>query len=595
MTRTGHGGSVRIVRKWPETELPATFGETTMRTKRLLGAAAAATIAAIAPLSATIAHAAEPTGVGSGTVSATVLGVDVGNVLSVKVLTDHGTSTIDPKDGASSSSTGITPLTITSGAVPALNVTTPTVGTSSTGAEDKKSVSPDLPDNPAFSGQLKADLSSVVDTVGARSGLDATLSNLQVAGGLLDVPSAVVSLSTNAASGEASATRSISIPSIDVLNLAAVLKAVGLPLESLPLDDLTGLLGSLGIPLPDIDDPAAVVATVSDALDALQGQSGALTPAICSQVDGLLGTVGGLTGADAVADAADKIVDTITNSTPGLPSVPALPTLQAQALPSCADVTGTVQDLVDQLQGVVAGVVTSVLATLGDTSLLSVQGIDVGRVADAKSSVDSSVAKVTGTVGSVKVGNIALPALSGLDLGAAASVLSAAGDTVSSAIGDVLGVVNAQLADMVDVDVLKITEQVAPDGDYASATAGVTALTAKITPPDLLTGAIAVSDTASDLLDQVSTAVPAVAPLMTSLQTALNGLDLLTGPATITVGQLSSTSAFRPVTASVPGVGSTPTGELPRTGTNAAIPAMAAVLVGGVALGIRRFLLALAS
>jgi hypothetical protein len=571
-----------------------------MRTKRLVGAAAAATIAAIAPLSATIARAAEPTGVGSGSVSATVLGVDVGNVLSVKVLTDHGMSTIDPKDGAASSSTSLTPLSIASGAVPALNVTTPSVTTSSTGAEDKKSVSPDLPSTPAFSGDLTADLSSIVDAAGARSGLDGTLSNLSVAGGLLNVPKATVSLATSAVSGESSATRAISIPSIEVLNLGAVLSSVGLPLDSLPLDDLTKLLGSLGITLPDIEDPAAVVASVNDALDSLQGQTGALTPAICNTVDGILGTVGGLTGTDAVGDAADQIVNTITTTVPGTPSVPAvpsLPTLSAQALPSCADVTGTVQDLVDQLQGVVGSVVASVLATLDNTSLLSVSGIDVGLVADAKSTVESSVADVTGKIGSVKVGNLALPALSGLDLTATAGVLSAAGDAVSAAIGNVLSVVNAQLADMVDVDVMKITELVAPAGDYTSATAGVTALTAKITPPSLLTGAINVTDSASDILDQVSATVPALAPLMTSLQASLGGLDLLTAPATITVGQLSSTSAFRPVAASVPGVtGSTPpSGDLPRTGANAALPAMAAVLVGGVALGIRRFLTALAS
>src|SRR5262245_48377265 len=136
---------------------PLTSGRTHMRTKRLLGAAAAATIAAIAPLSATIAEAAEPSGVGTGTVSSTLLSVNVGDgLLSVRVLGDDGTSTTDPAKGTSMGSTSLTPLTISSTAVPALNVTSPSITSSSTGAEDKQSVSPELPAVPAFSGTLSA-------------------------------------------------------------------------------------------------------------------------------------------------------------------------------------------------------------------------------------------------------------------------------------------------------------------------------------------------------------------------------------------------------------------------------------------------------
>jgi hypothetical protein len=81
-----------------------------------------------------------------------------------------------------------------------------------------------------------------------------------------------------------------------------------------------------------------------------------------------------------------------------------------------------------------------------------------------------------------------VPGLSGLDLTAAASALNAAGDTLSAAVGNVLGIINAQLANMIDVDVLKITKNVATVGGYNTATAAVTALTATISPPALLTG-----------------------------------------------------------------------------------------------------------
>ena len=573
-----------------------------MRTSRLLGAFAAATIAAIAPLSATIASAAEPSGVGRGTVGSTLLQVDVGpagDVLSVRLLSDEGRSTIDPADGAPVSSTSLTPFTITSGAVPALNLSSPAVGTSSTGPEEAKSVSPALPSVPALSGSLSATLSSIVDAAGARSGLDTNLSNLSVAGGLLSVPSATVALGTSATSTQSNGTRSISIPSIEVLNLGAVLEGLGLTLADLPLDDLLGLLASLGIELPDIADPAAVVAAVDGAIDSLQGETGALTDDLCAEVDGALGTVGGLAGVGAVGDAAQDIVDDATAPVTDAVDTPDLPIstpLSAQALPvSCDSLTGTVESLIDDLQEIVGGLVGGILATLDDTALLSVEGIEIGLVADAKSTLESSVAEVTGTIRSVKVGALTVPGLSGLDLTAAADVLNAAGETVSSAVGDVLGVVNAQLADMIDVDVLTITEAVTADGEYANADATVTALTATITPPALLTAALAITDTATAALDEVGAAVPAIAPLMSELSTALGGLDVLTAASTITVGRLSSSSAFRPVSGSVGGTPTTPSGELPRTGSDAAMPAMAAVLVAGMALGIRRLIATIAA
>jgi hypothetical protein len=582
-----------------------------MRTKRLLGAAAAATLAAIAPLSATIAAAETANGVGTGTVSSTLLQVDIGDngdVLSVRVLGDDGTSTIDPAHGSPVATTSLTPLTVTSATLPGLDVTSPTITSTSTGAEDRQEVAPGLPDIPAFSGSVSGVLSSVVDAAGARSGIDSTLSNISVAGGLLSVPSAAVTLGTDAATGKASATRSISIPALEVLNLAAVLEAAGVALDDLLLDDLVGLLAGLGIALPEIPDPAGVVTTVNAAIDEVQDLSGPLTADICATVDDVLGPIGGLAGTGVVGDVADTISDTIDNTTgggtPGLPALPALPSvpslLSTKAIDvSCDAVTGTVQDLVDQLQGVVAGVVSTVLDVLGQTSLLSVEGIEIGLVADATSSVESSVAEVTGTIGSVKVGALTVPGVSGLDLTSAADVLNGAAGTITDAVSSVLGLVNVQLADMVDVDVLTIEEIVGTDGDYTSATASVTALTAKLTPVGLLTGALDITGSAGDILDQTSTAVPALAPVMGQLEAALGGLDVLTAPTTITVGQITSSSAFRPVSASVPGstttIGSTPNGELPRTGNDAAIPAIAAVLVAGVALGIRRFVSAIAA
>src|SRR5688500_1744736 len=104
---------------------PPHVGRPTMRTSRLLGAFAAAACAAITPLSASVASSADPNGVGRCTVGATLLQVDggpAGNVLSVKVLSDEGRSTIDPTDGSPVSSSSLTPFSISSGVVPALNL-----------------------------------------------------------------------------------------------------------------------------------------------------------------------------------------------------------------------------------------------------------------------------------------------------------------------------------------------------------------------------------------------------------------------------------------------------------------------------------------
>lgn len=589
----------------PQTDSLDHWGDN-MGIKRLLGAAAAATIAAIAPLSATIASAEEVQGVGTGSVSATVLQVDVGengSILSVRVLGDDGSSTTDPANGTPSSSTSLTPLTITSATVNELNVTSPSVSTSSDGPEDAKTVSPDLPDLPAFSGEVTATLSSIVDGVGARSGLDATLENLSVAGGLLSVPSATVALATNAAGAEATSTRSISIPSIEVLNLGAVLEGAGLSLADLPVQTLLDLLAGLDVAIPDLADPAGAVTTVNGAIDAVQDLSGTITTEICATVDGALGSLGGIAGANAVGDTAGEIVDTVTGggvpAAGGIVTPPALPIsvpLRAQALPiSCEDGVGTVNDLIDQLQGLLGDTLGAVAGILDNVALLSASGIEIGLTADAKSTVDASVAEVTGTIGSVKVGNLTLPALSGLDLTAATDVLNLAGDTVSATVGDVLGIVNTQLAGMIDVDVMAIDEIVAADGGYSKATAAVTALTATITPPDLLSATADLGDTLGAVLGEVGTAVPPLAPVMGELSATLGGLDILTAPSTITVGRLSSASAFRPVSAQVGTTAApTPTGELPRTGTNAAVPAMAAVLIAGAALGIRKFLSAIA-
>lgn len=564
-----------------------------MHLRRFLAGAAALSVAAT-PLLASTTAGAQAASDGRADVRATLLSVDVGGgALAIRVLDDTlaATGGMDP-----SASTSLAPLHVSSSLVPGLAVDVPAVGTSSTGDEDKKDVSPALPTSPAFAGSLHAVLSSVVDAAGARSGLDATLSNLDVAGGLLSVPAATVGALGEAAPASATADRSISIPSIEVLDLSALLDAVGLPLANLPVEDLLALLGGLGIDVPDLTDPAAAVAELDAAIELLQGQTGDLTAALCQQVDGLLGTLGGLAGTSEVGDTVGTVVDEVAGGTPIDQVVDdvvggILGGASAKALPvSCSSVTGTVNDLIDDLQAIVADILSTALSLLGDTSLLSVEGIQVGMVARSAETLEGSLADVTGTIGSVTVGDLTLPGVSGLDLTAGLDALNAASTTVTDAVSGVLALVDADLAGLVDVDVLEIVEDVASADGVTNAIASVTALKATINPVGVL-GAAALEGTVGQVLTELGGTVPALAPAIGQLEAALGGVELLTSPSAITVGSLSTTSEYRAAAAQAPGTPTTPTDSpsLPRTGADdMAVPALAAGLLAAVTFAVRR-------
>ncbi|HSH23613.1 MAG TPA: hypothetical protein VK975_06085, partial [Acidimicrobiales bacterium] len=165
-----------------------------MRMKRLLGTATAAAVLLTGPLSAAALAeepaAAPPTGVGSGLVRSTLLGVDLGDLLNLDILDDESLSTIDPVNGEPVSSAVLNPVKLTSSVLGPLSLGT--VATSTTGAEDRKSVDAttagDIP-LPIVSGLLSGDLSSIVDGDGARSSLLAGIGGggLDLVGGLLDL------------------------------------------------------------------------------------------------------------------------------------------------------------------------------------------------------------------------------------------------------------------------------------------------------------------------------------------------------------------------------------------------------------------------
>jgi hypothetical protein len=600
------------------------------RTSTVLAAASAAALL-VGPL-AGMGRAATD-GVGTATVSSTVIGVQLGangDVLSLRVLGDEGLSSIDPTKGASSSASTLRPLLIGSKTVPALALASPEVKTSSSGAEDKKSVEPALPASSLFSGAVNAVLSSVVDATGARSGLQAGLANLRLAGGLVNVPTGAVQVATDAARGSSTATRTITIPDVRVLDLAAVLDGLGLKLTDLSVNQVLALLKSLGATIQGIADPAGAVTQLNNAVDTLTAQTGALTAALCTTVDGLLsGPLGGVTGlVDGVLDDVQTTVGGVTGTLPVVGDAPLPPALapviapistvpviggllsvstqdvQAAALPlgfSCSNLLGTtVQQLLDEVHKDLATLLDSLLATVASTPLLHVTDVKVGLTATAAETVETSVASVTGSIGSVKVGTLAVPGVSGLDLAASAAQLTQATAAIQGAVNGVLATVNASLADIVKVEVLKVDKSVTNADGYTNANAAVTAVKATLTPPATPLSASALLDLGgtpiSSLLQTISATVPTLTPLMGQLEASLGGIQALSAPAEITIGTLASTAAFRPgaggsstqVAAPSGSPTGTPSGELPRTGGSALLPLAAALTLGACSLGMRR-------
>ena len=561
-----------------------------MRMKRLLGTATAVAVLLTGPLSAA-AVAEEPappaTGVGSGVVRSTLLGVDLGDLINLDVLDDESLSTIDPVNGEPVSSAVLNPLKLTSSVLGPLSLGS--VATSTNGAEDRKTVDANTAGNiplPIVSGLLNGTLSSVVDAEGARSSLLAGVGGggLDLVGGLLDLGKSpeAMTFTTNAAPARAEGLRGLNIPSLSLLNLGNLLESLDLSLADLPLTELTGLLKGLGVDsvpvageLMETDDLVATVDGLVGSLGLLgtdEGSVEALSSEDCEDVDGLLDglpVAGGLLGGIGdIVPAAPADADCAT-------------LLELPELPVVGDLVGNVEGLLEPILG-------GLLPTLDGLNLLEVRDIRAGMVATATDSVDSSVADVVASIGSLKVANLDI--LNNIDLTKDLNVLSGLGDTVSNLLNTGLG-----LGDLLDIDLLKITELVAPDGDYTKALSSLTALGVSIKPLSLLGIAQASGEpTARGILGD---GLPVLGGDMLNLEGLLGGVtSVLTKGLSIQVGHLASEGFFTPVAALTPNLVdppapklvTTPDGKLPRTGGGSAIPALLAVMLAGSAVVLRR-------
>lgn len=525
------------------------------------------------------AAAAAPAGVGTSAASTTVLGLDLGReggLLGLKLLDDVARSTIDSKVAPVAEAFAKLDVVGLASSVGALNQALP-----ATSFETRTPGGAARVDAPGvdlggllplglLSGTLDlAKLTSAVDGAGARAGLDGALGDIRAVGGLLSVKGLTTSLASTAGSGLSETVRGVKLDGLDLLDLSALLAGLGIDLADLLPGQLTGLLGGLGLSVPGLGDATAVQALI-DSLQAqitsLAGQVGAvLTPLTGGAIDALLGT---------------------------LPVAGLVPTSTVTSLASITDATAQVNALVDELQGVLAGVLSTVLGTLDGVSLLSVGPSQFGVATTAADTPANSSADVTGVLGAVKIAGLSLP---GLDLGSTAAQVTGLLDTVNTTLGAVLGTVDPGLADLVKVSVLDQVRNVTTANGYTRSEAGITGLTAAITPPAGLAGIVSglagqrtAGTSAGSLIGSLGGTVPVLDTAMGVLGGVLGGVDALLGGATLKVASLQGSSEFTVAQTA----GGTPTAavELPRTGGNGIqIAAIGAFLIA-LGLGFRRWL-----
>lgn len=532
-----------------------------MNIKRVVAAGAAFGLLGAMATSGS-AGAAAP-GVGTSQASTTVLSVKLGDALSLRLLGDDARATIDPQVGSREAFSRFVGLDIKSTLIPALNVSipNPSIESRTPGGQPEVSISNvnltqgiagvALPGSVA-NGSLDASLRSTLDDVAARASISAAVKDLQVAGGLLSVGNISSDLGSGAATDVADGVRSVKVGPVAVLDLGAVLDGLGMTLADLPISTVSDMLNKAGVPVqgvPTGSDLNAYVAFVNAAVDQVQStvdsQSQTVTGTVDSQTAGLLGTL-------------------------GLP------------VPSSGSTVAQVQAAVNGLQIQLADVITTALNALDGLTLLKAEGVDITVATKAMDTVGKSSAEITAKVGDISVGNVTIP---GVDLASAATQINGLVSTVNSTLSQVLGTVSPDLANLVSVSVLDQTKSVTESGGYIRSRAGITGLTATITPPANLSAVISTvkgATGAGEVLSSLGRTVPAMSSTMSQLEGTLGGaLQALTSGAQVKVADIQAASDFA-------SAGFAPADELPRTGGTTTLVAVAAVLAA-LGLGIRRF------
>lgn len=556
------------------------------------GAAALCLTAAVAAPSPAGAQSAE--GVGTAKATQTLIDLVLGDAaapaLGLKVLGDTAQSTIDSALEAPNAITKLVPLSLVSSLLPALNGLTanlPTFESKTPGGNANVTgsaldlASPGgvlgLPLGLLGGSLIPTSLTTALDGAGARTGLDAALANLSAVSGLLKVNSVSNKQGTAAALSASSGNRALTVDAISLLSLGDLLAGLNLDLAKLPLGIVSNLLSTLQLPV------------------ALPGGAADLK----SAVDGLTSTISGIltqvAGNNALLGSVVDAVPAVDGLLSGLSLTSLVPLGGSSLVP--VDLTalglGTVSDLLGTLQGTLSNLLDTVLGTLGNLSLLKLDGATIGATTKAADTLANSAADVTGKLGGLSVLGLNLP---GLDLLSVGNTINA----VTSQLGNVLGIIDPSLKDLVKVGVLDKATSVTAANGYNNALAGIDILSVKITPPALLSNLVGTL-TGNGALSALGTLTAAGAPTsgLPLLGGNILGLgNLLNLPATVgvltkglslKVGSVQSSSQFRLASAPAPAAVAAPQESLPRTGADTRTLGILAAGMAALALGVRRW------
>ncbi|HVF75019.1 MAG TPA: hypothetical protein VM938_08215 [Acidimicrobiales bacterium] len=552
--------------------------------------AAVTTVVLVGAASSFGSASAATAGVGTADVTTTVVGVALGtdgSVLGVRLLGDDARATIDPAVSAPEAFSRLTGVEVSSELVDALNLSSGAAESKQPGGDESVTIGSLNLSEPAtgvtipeavLSGTLgAASLSSAASAASSTAGLDAALTDAAVAGGLATLEGVTSDVETAATSAASTGTRAVKIDQVVVLDLGSLLAGLNISLGDLPLDLLTDLLDELGVPVGDLATGEAVdtaVAALNAQIDELQAAAAATTPALPTgeTVQTIVGTVNGIGLGEVINDDVETAITDLT------------------------DVTAQLDTLIEHVQGTLTTLIDDVLAVLDGVALLEVNGVEVGVTTKAADTVENSVAEVTAKLGGLKVGGVAVD---GIDLASHLADINAAVNTVNDTIGGVLGVVHADLADLVDVKVFERAADhgVTSAGGYVEAVDGITALSATITPPEALADIVA---TVTGLAGSVEETLEGL-----GASAVLDGLDAAMGllgaevdateagaladGGNVTLASITSTSNFAPSAPIIPGTGTENDRSLAATGTNAVPLTALAMLLIALGLGFREW------
>lgn len=546
---------------------------------RIAAGGLAASVAALGLMTAD-AGAAAKDGVGTGSVTTSVLDAALGDLLGLTLLQDVAGSSNDPKAGPTGASSTFRQLKLTS-AVPALNrvvgehkvsapagpsdVTTSLLNLNSLGL------------GAVVNGLIQPLTLKALSTPSASTASSAKITNLRLLGGLANLGVLNSTDRTGASSSASEAGRAMSLEALSLLDLGKLLQGLGLDILNLPLSVVSGLITSLGIPID------------------LQGATN-----LTALVNSLNGSITSLT--NSLANQATMVTN------------PVLATLDGLGLPvRLQPVLNTaIQTALTTLQTTLTTLINLVTSLLESATVLKVNALDVTTVAKATDTVAGSTATANGRLGSLQIGPLNLP---GIDLAAATATVNNLLAQIEAALGGVLAPLG--LSNLLDVKLFDRTTGVTEAGGVVKALSSITGLVVKLTPPSL--GALTQLAPAGGGIGTVlpttaprvaangsvsaAAAAPALAaaapnPLTGLLGGVLGGSSLLSRGLELRVGTVESQS-LHAIPASAPGspapgspapggtTTSTP-GSLPRTGGEQTVLALLGLGLGAAALGARR-------